>query len=164
MMRWWLSREPRERRVLAVGGLALGAAALFLYVLEPLAQNAELLAVQTTAARASTARLRELAETARALRTRQANAVVFPPGQSLLAVLNDSAASHQLQSALIRVVPNGESEASVTLEAAPYVNVAAWLVTLEQRFGVRAARAQIDSVGSPGVVNATLTFAVGQGG
>lgn len=135
---WWLAREPRERRVLAIGALAvllmLGWALLY----KPLAdsrrsleQGNQRLAGDLVSMRADAARLRSGAIGDDAGRERA--------GRSLLALVDAGIRDIGLSAGLKRIEPAGDGRVRLRLEAVPFDPLAGWLETLAQRHGIVVA-------------------------
>lgn len=163
MKTWWEGLNPRERLLVAVGLLAVTATLIFLLVLEPMQVRQARAQAQLATESAALARVRELAAEAGRLQGQAATTArgVLPSGQSLLAVLNDSAVSGGIQGHIERVVPNGAQEASMTFDGIAFDALMAWLVGLRAQFGVEARQLVIDKTDVPGQVNASLTLATG---
>ena len=55
-------------------------------------------------------------------------------------------------------LPSGVGNLSVQLEKAPFDSLVGWLARLSQQNGVQIESANIDSAGSPGLVDASLVL------
>ena len=159
MTLWWQTLSARERGLLSLGAGAVLATLIFLTVLEPLQAKRARLAAQVAGETQTMHKIRALAGEALRLRAQPSQGGALPPGQSLLAVLNDTAQADGIQNTFARVVPNGEAEASVTFDAVGFDQLVRWLITLREQFGIEATRLVIDKVEAPGRVNASLTLA-----
>ena len=158
MNAWWNTLSARERRLLLGGAGAIVLAALYWFVVEPLhAKHARLTAQMASSAQTAT-RIERLAMAATSLRHTGRTQGKIPAGQSLLAVLNQTAQATALQSQIKRIVPNGEHEANVALDEASFDAVHEWLIKLDREFGISIARIVIDKTDKPDRVNANLTL------
>ncbi|MBV8740937.1 MAG: type II secretion system protein M [Sinobacteraceae bacterium] len=79
-------------------------------------------------------------------------------GESLIVVVDRSARESGLGSALSGSEPAGPNGLRVRLEKAPFDSIIGWLARLAQQNGIRVEAASIDTAGSPGMVNASLTL------
>lgn len=158
MKEWWQNLQPRERSLLGIGAFAVLAALVFLLVLEPLSAKRARLQAQLAAETASLTRVQALAEEAARLRQGTLPVGALPEGQSLLAVLNDSAQTGGIQTSIERVVPNGTGEASVTFDDIAFDALMTWMITLRERYGIEASRLVVDKAQQRGRVNANLTL------
>ncbi len=161
MKLWWQTLSARERGLLSVAACAVLATLIFTTLLEPLHTQRVRLAAQLAGETATLHKIRALAAEATRLREHPQQTGGLPPGQSLLAALNDSAQVSGIQDQLARVVPNGEAQASVTFNEVGFDTLITWLITLREQFGIDATRLVIDKTATPGKVNASLTLAAG---
>ena len=159
MMQWWQSLSARERVLLWVGGCAVLAMIVFLGILEPLHAKHRRLSLQVSGEEKILVELQGLAAEAARLRGTQGSSGL-PPGQTLLAVLNATAANTHLDTQIKRVVPNGEQEASIAFDAVGFDQLLEWLIVIREQHGIQVARIVIDKASVPGQVNANLTVTV----
>jgi general secretion pathway protein M len=78
------------------------------------------------------------------------------PGQSLIVIVDESARTSGLGSALTGTQPSGTGGVRVRLEGAAFDTVVAWLANLEQQYGLRIESATIDRGAQSGIVNASV--------
>ncbi len=79
-------------------------------------------------------------------------------GESLIVIVDRSARESGLGSSLSGSEPAGPNGLRVRLEKAPFDSIIGWLARLAQQNGIRVEAASIDTAGSPGMVNASLTL------
>ena len=77
-------------------------------------------------------------------------------GQSLIVIVDESARTAGLGSALTGTQPSGTGGVRVRLEGAAFDTVVAWLASLEQQYGLRIESATIDRGAQSGIVNASV--------
>ncbi len=159
MIPWWQSLSSRERTLSWLGGLAILSTVLFFGVFDPLDRQQQRLKVQVSAEQKVLDQLQTLATNATRLRGPQTGGGHIASGETLLAVLNATAASHNLDEQIKRVVPNGTEEASIAFDEIAFDQLISWLIALREQHGVEIARIVIDKASAPGQVNANLTLA-----
>ncbi len=162
MMLWWQTLSARERGLLSLGACAVLATLIFIAVLEPLQAKRARLTAQVAGEIQTLHKIRALGDEALQMHGRSAQKGALPPGQSLLAVLNDTAQAGGIQDKFARVVPTGDAEASVTFDEVGFDTLVSWLITLRAQFGIEATRMTIEKVAAPGRVNASLTLETGE--
>jgi general secretion pathway protein M len=160
MRLWWQTLSARERGLLSLGVCAVLATLLFITVLEPLQAKRARLAAQVAGETQTLHKIRALGDEALQLHGRSTQIDARLPGQSLLAVLNDTAQASGIQDKFARVVPNGEAETSVTFDEVGFDTLVTWLITLRAQFGIEATRLVIEKT-EMGRVNASLTLTTG---
>ncbi|HEX7080304.1 MAG TPA: type II secretion system protein M [Gammaproteobacteria bacterium] len=151
MKEWFLSREPRERVILAVGAAVAGVIVLFGFIWRPLA--------------AGTAELRESVEEKNRLLIDLQQAAAVPdtarparsaPGQSLVVLVDSTAQAHGVAEALTRRRPDGPDRIDVTFENASFDALVSWLVALQTEHGIGVEAASVTSGSGPGLVNGQI--------
>lgn len=153
MKEWFLSREPRERLLLAVGAAAAAVIIGWGFVWLPLSAGVEQLDSRVEA------RSRLLVEA-------QSAAAIIPDTasrpraqQSLLVLVDGTARNHGVAQALTRRQPNeAGNEIDVTVQAAPFDALVGWLATLESEHVVSVASATIRATQEPGVVSGQVVL------
>lgn len=161
MRAWWQGLAARERWVLAGGLILLALLAGYVLALEPaLARNAYL-REQIEARRALLEEVRRLAGEAERLRAGAPSAASLPAGGSLLSVTNASAGRAGLQSAIKRVVPEGDRRLRLQFERVAFDRMIAWLEQLSQRHGIAVQALSLERLDTPGLVRADLVLAAG---
>lgn len=147
--------EPRERRFLLWGAVALAVILLFLGVVRPLQQYRDNTEARVNAHRELVAWMRGAVAV---LRERGPAQVPVAGGGSLLALADTSARAAGLAQSLQRIQQDGENAVRVRLEEASFDSLVLWLDSLEKRSGVTASELMVDRAEAAGRVNATLTL------
>lgn len=159
MMRaWWVSREPRERRVLAIGGGVTAVLLIWALVWYPLQRSRAELRVRVETQRSELQQMRSDSSRVAQLRGLGARAKVERQGKSLLALADATARGAQLANELRRVEPVGPKSVRVSFEGASFDAVADWLEGLARDFGVVATDFSADRAEGTGRVNARVTL------
>lgn len=157
MKEWLAGLEQRERHLVISGAVLLGLMLLYVIVWEPLTSKVDALRVSTTE-QASTLRwMRQTAQEVKKLRGSGGRAKSMG-GQSLLSVVDRTAKSGRLGTALKRVQPDGEKRVRVWMEAASFDDVMRWLVLLDTRYGVSIENSVFEMKQESGRVDARLVF------
>jgi general secretion pathway protein M len=155
---WWATLADRERRVVALGGAALGLIVLYLAVWEPLAGARHRREVDLQAARAMAVQLESLALLAPRAGS---NVPVAGAGQSLLSIIDTTRKASTVTKPPSRLQPEGDNTVRIWLEDVPFDGLLRWLGELHTRYGVRVDNADIERESGPGLVNARLTLVKG---
>jgi len=150
---WYAGLQPREQRVVAVGGVVVAALILLLGILMPLQS-----AVSAAARRNETKRddLEWMQLHAPEIRA-AGNQLPADTGEAPVVLVDRVGREAGLASALRGTQPNGTG-VRVQLEAAPFDTLVAWLATLDERYGLSIESITLDRGTRPGVVNASITF------
>ena len=155
---WWNAREPRERRVLAIGGAAAAVLLVWALVWHPLSRARADLRLRVAAQQADLAEMRVQAVRAQQLRGQGARAKVERQGKSLLALADATARSGGLGDALKRVEPAGAKTVKVAFESARFDALVGWIEALAAGYGVEAVELSVDRADGVGFVNARVTL------
>jgi general secretion pathway protein M len=148
------ARNPRERRLLAIGALALGLILVFALIL-PLDRSVAHAKARLTQKRADLAWMQKAASDI------VPGSVPPPSGESLILIVDRSARESGLEKALAGSEPGGQNSLSVRLEKASFDTLIAWLGRLAQQNGVVVDSATIEKAGTPGEVNAAIVLHTG---
>lgn len=150
---WYAALQPREQRIVAVGGVALALLLLVGGLLMPFES-----AVSAAKKRAQTRRedlewMRVNAPEIQAAGALPAADTHDPP----VVVVDRAGHEAGLGDALrgTQPSPNG---VRVQLEAAPFDTLITWVATLDARYGLALESITVDRGARPGVVNANVTF------
>ncbi len=152
LRQWYEAREPREQRILLVGGV-LAALILLIGALLPL--NRAVIAAQARVERKQSdlVFLREVGPTLATL----GPAPVAPQGaESLVVLIDRSARESGLGQSLTGSQPSGEGSMRVQFEKADFNAWVAWLARLVNQHGLRVEAATTEATAEPGVVNASV--------
>jgi general secretion pathway protein M len=152
---WWTSLNDRERRMVSAGGGVLALFAAYAAIWQPVHHWRAARAEALDDARAVATRLEAVGAEVQAGRGPRPVA----SGQSLFAMVDQSARASALGKAPTRVQPEGDAVVKVWLEEVSFDGVLHWLLDLETRYGVRVDSAEIERKSGPGLVNARLTLA-----
>ena len=154
---WFYSLQPRERTLIAGGGILVALAAIYLLALGPF-----LSAVKASGARVATKEgdlvwMRSFAGEVKVLGANAA-ANPAPSGESLVVLIDRTARECGLGQALSGQTPNGENSIRVRLDNADFDKLLVCLSNLQQVHALSIEQASIDRTGTPGFVNVGLTL------
>ena len=149
---WLAGLSARERRMVTWGGLAAAVLIFLGGVVLPLYTTAARIESRVEQKRQDLDWMRGVADELRAA----GPAAVAGTGQSLIVIVDESARTAGLGSALTGTQPSGTGGVRVRLEGAAFDTVVAWLANLEQQYGLRIESATIDRGAQSGIVNASV--------
>lgn len=86
------------------------------------------------------------------------NNVATAGGQSLMALVDQTAQRNELGTAVKRIEPAGDHSVRVWIEQAPFDALASWLDGLNRSNGVHVQTITLDREAGPGRVNARITL------
>lgn len=161
MKDWYLGLAPRERLVVAVGGVVVALLLFWGLVLSPIYGASAAAAQRVDDKRATLAFLRDAAAELAGAPAMGAGAPDLS-GQSLVVVVDRSARSAGLGAALTRNQPVGDDGIRVRLENASFDALAGWLGALSSGSGLTIESASFERAPDEGRVNASLTLRLGQ--
>ena len=151
---WYAGLEPRERRVLVGGAIAVAALVLIGGVLLPLHGAVATAVSRSERRREDLAWMRAHANAVRAGSASVRAPIDGPP----LVLIDRSARDAGLANALRGTEPAGRG-IRVRLEGAPFDAMMVWLGRLDQRYGVTVEAITVDHGAHPGTVDASVTLA-----
>jgi general secretion pathway protein M len=150
---WYAGLQPREQRMVAVGGVCVVVLILLFGILMPL-QSAVSSAVRSNETkREDLAWMRVNAPEIRA----SGGQLPADTGEAPVVLVDRVGREAGLGSALRGTQPNGTG-VRVQLEAAPFDTLVSWLATLDERYGLAIESITVDRTAQPGTVNASITF------
>jgi type II secretory pathway component PulM len=152
MKDWFMSREPRERMILAVGAVAAVLIIGWRFVLLPLSTGIERLNTEVAA------QSRLLVDAQNAAVITPADASRAQAEQSLYVVVDRTARSHGVAGSLTQTRQDGTTGRGVSFQAAPFDSMVAWLATLESEHGIGVESASFTASRAPGLVNGNLVL------
>jgi general secretion pathway protein M len=153
LLAWYAGLQPREQRVVAVGGIAVAVLFLVLGILMPLQS-----AVSSAVRRNETKRQDLAWMQVNAPEIRAAGGQLpADTGEAPVVLVDRVAREAGLASALRGTQPSGTG-VRVQLEAAPFDTLVSWLATLDERYGLAIETITVDRTAQPGMVNASITF------
>lgn len=156
MRAWWESRAPRERLILIIALLALGAMLYFLIIWEPIIKAGQAQALYKQDQQELNQWLRQISPQIQQLR--RLNGKQPASRGSVLSVADSTAKADGLAAAIKRMQPDGDQTVRVWLENAPFNTLVAWLQKLEKDQGIHISDLNINQDDSPGHVKARLTL------
>jgi general secretion pathway protein M len=150
---WFESLQPRERRMVTIGG-ALAAVLLVFGVLLPLDHSVARAHERLERKQADLAWMRSVAP-----RLAGVGPIVAPASQrSLIVVVDNAAREAGLGTALTSSEPSGQGGLRVRLDNAQFDTLVGWIARLSEQHGIRVESATVDAAGPPGVVNAGIVL------
>ena len=150
---WYAGLQPREQRMVAVGGVGVAVLILLFGILMPL-QSAVSSAVKSNETkREDLAWMRVNAPEIRA----SGGQLPADTGEAPVVLVDRVGREAGLGSALRGTQPNGTG-VRVQLEAASFDTLVSWLATLDERYGLAIESITVDRTAQPGTVNASITF------
>ncbi len=159
---YWQGLQPRERVVLAVGGVVVLLLFSYFLVWQPIVNARAEMQQEVQQQRALLEWMKSAAAEAKSLRGVDGQRVKGLGGQSLLSLVDQSAKEQGLGSAMKRVEPDGK-QVRIWFEAASFDQLIGWLEKLALKNGVRVVNVTIDRTDKPGRVDARLRVAEGGG-
>lgn len=144
------ARSERERRMLAIGAVALVLILVFAIIV-PLDRSVAHAKTRLTQKRADLAWMQGVAPEI-------AGHLPLSSGESLILIVDRSARESGLEKALAGSEPGGQNSLSVRLEKASFDKLVAWLGRIAQQNGVVVDSATIEKTGVPGEVNAAIVL------
>lgn len=153
LRRVWVSRTPRERTVIAILAVVMGAA-LYWWLVQYGSREYMRLRVSVTTLRAQAGRLeQQAAELARLRAT--------PPMQAsqtdLRTLVQAQAGAAGLSRALIKIDAPDANQVVVVFGAVAFADWLNWVVSLKSQ-QVRLDTCRIEALSAPGMVNVTATL------
>ncbi len=150
---WYAGLQERERRMVAGGAVTLAVLILVLGILMPLQSALSSARARTESKRADLAWMQSHAAEVMSKRPPPPDA-----GEAPLVVVDRIGRETGLTDALRGTQPNGTG-VRVQLQGASFDTLITWLATLDTRYGLSVETITVDRTASPGVVDATVTFA-----
>jgi general secretion pathway protein M len=158
MKDWFFGLEPRERLLVGGGAVLLVLLMLYLVVWAPVAGKYSSLKENVAGQQETLAWMLEASGQIRALQgSTKGSAAGGLDGRSLLAVVDQSARSGGLGTAIKRIEPDGTKAVKVWLEGVAFDPMIVWLGQLARRYRIEPTIITLEPVGG-GRVNARLTL------
>ena len=158
MDRWppfWQARAPRERMILIVGGMALGASLFYLLVAAPLQNKLARLEKNLPVLRKQSAEMQTLVVEARELGSAPAEAALH--GSALQQALQASLEGKGMKVVQLVVQPVGAGQAGdvvlIRLSQVPFGQWADWLELVRNQHKLKVLEASIIYAGPNALVN-----------
>jgi general secretion pathway protein M len=150
---WRASLGERERRMVTWGGLAAAVLLLIGGIVLPLYAAAGRLEGRVEQKREDLEWMRSVAG-----ELHEAGPGGNAAGQSLIVIVDESAHSAGLGTAVTGTQPSGTGGVRVRIEGAAFDTVVAWLASLEQQYGLSIESATFDRGAQSGIVNASVVL------
>ncbi len=150
--------NPRERRLVYIGGAVAAVLLFYAAVWVPLSNKVERLRTTVAEQQQLETWMKQAAREVQRLRKAATTPGGKRPRQSLLALADQSAKQQGLGRTIKRVQPEGQDKVNIRLEEAAFDDVVAWLEKLQSQHGVRVATITIDRQDQPGLVDVRLTL------
>ncbi|QOC23141.1 type II secretion system protein M [Wenzhouxiangella sp. AB-CW3] len=157
MIEYWQQLNPRQRRVLGLAGVVLGALLLYVWVWEPLHESRAVERERVAGQQALLDWLDAVAPMTEQLRQTGERATSLE-GRSLLGLADETAREAGLAGALSRIEPAGERQVRVWLDGADFVSAMGWLEQLSRSYPIRVSQLQVDRARARGQVNVRVTL------
>jgi general secretion pathway protein M len=151
---WYAGLQPREQKVVSIGGVALAIIVVLVGVLWPLQTKVSRLADDNETKRQDLAWMRVNADEVRAA----AATIPANTGEAPVVLVDRVGREAGLGTALRGTQPNGTGGVRVQLEAASFDVMIQWLATLDRRYGFSIDSITVDRAPTAGLVNANITF------
>jgi general secretion pathway protein M len=161
MKAWFAGLDPRERKLVIAAAALLLVLLLYVGLWEPLVSNVERLRTSTAQQQAVLSWMQQAAREVKQLRGGGSSVAKPASGRSLLSLVDSSAKTGRLGTALKRVQPDGEKRVRVWLESASFDDLVRWLNTLQQRQGVQVVSSVFEAKENAGRVDARIVFEAG---
>jgi len=153
----FMNLSASERRTLIIAAVVLGLLLIYVAVWKPIHASAERWTKAANKNQEMVVWMTSAVQETKLLR-QQAGSPKGSGGQSLLALVDQTARRSKLGSAMKRVEPKGSGEVRVRLENASFDDVMKWLTQLQRASAVSIDSISIDKDDSPGRISATLTL------
>ncbi|MDN5849182.1 MAG: type II secretion system protein M [Nitrococcus sp.] len=155
MRRWWLGLAPRERRIVALGGIVVLAMLFYFLVWLPPQRGVDELRRLLEAQQDDLDYLQRAASEVMAL---QANQTRAKAPEALYALVERSAGTAGLADAIQRIDPAGDGEVRVSLDQVAFDAMIRWLAGLRRDYGVVVDTATVRRGEQPGQVTVQLVL------
>jgi general secretion pathway protein M len=151
---FWGARDPREKRLLTVGGIVLGIAIVYTVFFQPAYDGRAKLREELPQLRAQLAQMQAEAREARDLSVSAAG--VPPSGDALHQALVDSLAAHGLQN--VQVTALGDAM-QVKAKNVAFGDWISWIDDARKQNKVQVSEANVTALDKPGQVDLDATLA-----
>jgi general secretion pathway protein M len=156
MREWWSGLQPRERRIVIAGAGALALILLYAAIWLPLAGGRAELRGRVAENQATLNWMQQAVRQVQQLRG--AGAARPATGQSLLALVDQTAKQQQLAGVVKRIEPAGQEGVRVWVEQAEFDTLLTWFELLQRDHNVRIKNITVERGAVDGRVNARMAF------
>lgn len=153
MKDWFENLAPRERLILTIGVAAAAVIVLWGFVWAPLSRGAAEFTDSVAEKRALLVDLQRAEGLPGGDAPMQAGG---DAGESLVVLVDRTAQPLGLAGAFTRTRPDGADAISVSFQNAPFDNLLAWLVSLEQGYGISVESASFNGSRERGLVSGQI--------
>lgn len=151
---FWSAREPREKRLLTIGGTVLGIALVYSVFFSPAYEGRAKLREELPQLRAQLAQMQAEAREARELSA--AAAGVPPSGDALHQALVDSLAAHGLQNVQVTALGDAMQVRAKNIAFGDWIG---WVDDARKANKVQVSEANVTALDKPGQVDLDATLA-----
>lgn len=155
---WWRGLEPRERRTLSIGAVALVIILFVFAIWLPAQRSAEAAEQRLAGQRAQLSWMQQAAAEARALQVHGGGERQDLGRQNLFSFVDKSAREAGLGSSIRQVEPTADQRVRIHLQRAGFDRVVSWLVTLKTRYGIEAEQFNVRRGEETGQVDAQIVL------
>ncbi len=156
LLRFWSERAPREKAILAAGGIVVLAALIYLILIEPAWTGIARLERGLPATRAQAAQLQSLLGEVGALKARPQVATLS--ASEVRATIDKTLAAAGMKAARVQAV--SESDIQLTFTDVPYAGWTSWLADTERTLGARATSVSAARVTKAGNADIELVLRI----
>jgi type II secretory pathway component PulM len=156
MLKWWQELDARERQFLILAGVVLLCVLYFSAVWYPIHNALNRAERRVESSRADLFWMRTAADEIERLTALEQKSKAYEG--SLLTLIGESAARHNVVSSIKKLDPEGATLARVSIEKMPYVEYMRWLLGMRDSHGVRVVNASIRRSGEEGTVDGEFTL------
>lgn len=153
LLNLWNTLQPRERLVVAGGGVILLALLCYAVVWAPLQHELSRLRADVPKQRAQLALMQAQARQVARLRASTRSSV---GAGNLLTGLEQSAQQLGVRENITRMEPDGTNTVRLSLDSVNFNTLLSWLADLQSKGGIRTETATITAQPDPGLVDARL--------
>ena len=159
MKAWWESRHPRERLLLAVGGILVFAALIYLLTWAPFSGKRASLATNVQVQRDTLDWMREASRQIGHMRSRSPQSGAGAgANRSLLSIIDSSAKQANIRNPIKRMDPEGKDGVKLWIENADFDTLIGWLGDMQRKYNVSVARATFTGSDNSGRVSSRLSL------
>ncbi len=149
--------QARERRFVAVAGMAVAATLVYLLLWHPLAAARGSAETSLAAEHNLAQRIETIGAATRGAQSGAVGALVSPDA-SLLSAVDLATKNGMIAKPPSRMTPDGDNQVRVTFDDVSFDAVLRWMNELQTRYGVRIDSVDIERQPTPGNVNVRLSL------
>ena len=158
MKAWWISLQTRERMILIIAAAIISIALVYLLLVEPILERRTALTNQVKAQYKTLVWMQQTSQRVQQLRADTNQSKSVNSGQSLLALVENSAKQSNIRKPIQRMEPEGQNGAKLWLEDADFDSLIRWMGELARSQNVVVTRVTISRGNGPGRVNSRLSL------